>query len=130
MQGVMLDGEAGVKLLTADQIRCMVNNGGWNRTRRRQERPTDDFMPVVKLFCPWSPATWLLTEINPSDRDVAYGLCDVGIGLPEIGRVRLSSLRSMRSCHGVGIQRDRYFRPVMTLAGYAEKSQRYGQITA
>ena len=98
----------------------MVNNGDWNRIRRCQERPIDD----------WSPATWLLTEVSSNDRDVAYGLCDLGIGLPEVGRVRLSSLRNLRSCRGVGIEQDRHFRPVMTLGGYAEKSRHYGRIIA
>lgn len=119
-----------MKLLTADQVRCLVNNGNWNRIRRCQERPVDDFVPVVKLFCSWSPATWLLTEINPHDGDVAYGLCDLGVGLPEVGRVRLSLLKAMRSTQGAGIERDRYFRPVMTLAGYAEKSRRHGRTIA
>ena len=119
-----------MKLLTANQIRCLVNNGHWNRIRRCQERPIDDFVPVVKLFCLWRPATWLLTEITHPDRDVAYGLCDLGVGLPEVSRVRLSSLKTLRSSQGAGIEQDRYFRPIMTLAGYAEKSRRHGRTIA
>jgi hypothetical protein len=31
----------------------------------------------------------LLTEIDPDDEDLAFGLCDLGLGSPELGWVRL-----------------------------------------
>jgi hypothetical protein len=37
-----------------------------------------DPFPVVKLFAPWCGATWLLTELDPGDPDIAFGLCDLG----------------------------------------------------
>jgi hypothetical protein len=36
-----------------------------------------DPLPVVKQFTPDAGATWLLTEIDPDDHDVATGLCDL-----------------------------------------------------
>lgn len=62
----------------------------YEATRDRAKRPpksksgedTADFSPVVKLFCPWSGATWLLTELDPDDPDIAFGLCDLGMGSP------------------------------------------------
>jgi len=44
-----------------------------------------DPSPVVKLFTPDAGATWLLTEIDPDDDDHAFGLCDLGLGYPELG---------------------------------------------
>ena len=51
-------------------------------------------LPVVKLFTPDASATWLLTELDPADPDLAFGLCDLGLGCPELGYVRLSELES------------------------------------
>lgn len=41
-----------------------------------------DPFPVVKIFVPDGNATWLLSELNPADPDVAYGLADLGKGMP------------------------------------------------
>ena len=127
--GLPREGED-VKLITSEQVRRLANNGKWNATRRRQEQPAADFVPVVKLFCPWCPATWLLTEIHPDHVDVAYGLCDLGFGLPELGRVSLSSLEALRSAQGMAVERDQHFRPATTLAGYALKAHRAGRLLA
>jgi hypothetical protein len=40
-----------------------------------------DFKPVVKLFTPDAQCTWLLTELGKDD--IAYGLCDLGVGCPD-----------------------------------------------
>jgi hypothetical protein len=51
----------------------------------------------VKLFAPDGNATWLLTEIDPDDGDRAFGLCDLGLGEPELGYVSLAELESVRA---------------------------------
>ena len=51
---------------------------------------------MVKLFTPDAGATWLLTEIDPDDHDHAFGLCDLGLGAPEIGWVSLGELATVR----------------------------------
>ncbi|TIV37049.1 MAG: DUF2958 domain-containing protein [Mesorhizobium sp.] len=88
-----------------------------------------DFVPVVKLFTPDAGATWLLTEIDPDDRDIAFGLCDLGLGCPEIGSVSLSELSSLRGRLGLPVERDLYFRTVRTLSDYAERARTIGRIT-
>ena len=45
------------------------------------EQPDIDFKPVVKLFTPDAQCTWLLTELG--NDDIAYGLCDLGMGIPD-----------------------------------------------
>ena len=118
-----------MKLITSDQERRMRENGAANAARAEKDGKTEDFQPVVKLFCPWNGATWLLTELDPEDPDIAFGLCDLGTGFPELGSVRLSELAAIVGPGGLGIERDLYFRPTMTLQGYAEAAQREQRIT-
>lgn len=61
----------------------------------------------MKLFLPGSAATWLLTETDPDDPDIAFVLCDLGLGFPEIGSVRRSELESLRSPLGLAVERAR-----------------------
>jgi hypothetical protein len=86
-----------------------------------------DFHPVVKLFNPVGAATWLLTEIDPDDETVAWGLCDLGMGFPEFGTVSLTELAEYRGRLGLGIERDRYFEargPISAYIAAAYKAER------
>ena len=78
-----------------------------------------DPMPVVKLFTPDAHATWLLTELDPSDGDTAFGLCDIGLGLPELGTVRISDLESIVGPLKQPVAADLYFTAKRTLSEYA-----------
>ncbi len=118
-----------MKLLTSDQERRMRENGAINAARAAQDGNTEDFQPVVKLFCPWNGATWLLTELDSDDADIAFGLCDLGMGFPELGTVRLSELASIAGPGGLRIERDLYFKPSKTLQAYADAAQREQHIT-
>jgi hypothetical protein len=77
------------ELIPMEQRYYMVKNGWTNCERIVKDMEPEDFRPVVKLFCPWTTATWLLTELEPEDPDYAFGLCDLGLGCPELGRVSL-----------------------------------------
>ena len=72
-------------LITDEQRVVLLANG-----RESLENPDFDPAPVVKLFTPDAGATWLLTEIDPDDHDHAFGLCDLGLGMPKIGWVSLT----------------------------------------
>ena len=78
-------------LITDEQRVVLLANG-----RKSLENPDFDPAPVVKLFTPDAGATWLLTEIDPDDHDHAFGLCDLGLGAPEIGWVSLGELATVR----------------------------------
>jgi hypothetical protein len=39
--------------------------------------------------------TWLLSEVDPHDQDIAFGRYDLGMGFPELGSVRLSELEGI-----------------------------------
>jgi len=120
--------ETNMKLLTDDQERRMRENGAANAARAARDGKTEDFAPVVKLFCPWNGATWLLTELDPEDPDIAFGLCNLGMGFPELGSVRLSEIAAVRGPGGLRIERDLSFNPDKTLQGYAEAAQRAERI--
>ncbi|WP_316159457.1 DUF2958 domain-containing protein [Bradyrhizobium sp. SZCCHNRI3042] len=92
-----------MKLLLDHQRKELLANGQANLRLRDNGLAEYDFNLVVKLFCPWGAATWLLTELYPEDPDIAFGLCCLGMGCPELGNVSLSELESVK----VGTGRDR-----------------------
>ena len=89
-----------------------------------------DFLPLVKLFTPDAGATWLLTEIDPDNHDRAFGLCDLGMGYPELGYVSLSELAALRGRLNLAVERDLYFMPVKTISAYADDARAAGTIRA
>ena len=118
-----------MKLLTKAQYGRLIANG------RKQEpvrgTPAEiDFKPVVKLFNPCGVGIWLLTEIDPDEPDIAFGLCDFGFGYPELGIVSLSELESVSLPFGLGIERDRYWTADKTLSAYAREAHAEGRIVA
>ncbi|MGP9812941.1 DUF2958 domain-containing protein [Rhodopseudomonas sp. NSM] len=119
-----------MKLLTNTQTEQLLNNGRVNAAHIGVDGKTEDFIPVVKIFCPWTGATWLLTELDPDDPDLAFGLCDLGFGCPELGNVRLSEIEGVRGPGGLTIERDIHFTATKTLTEYAEEAYRAGAIVA
>ena len=118
-----------MKLLTQAQQKQLLANGIANIKSMEEGGDAQDFTPVVKLFCPWGAATWLLTEIDPEDEDIAFGLCDLGMGCPELGTVRISELEGIRGPAGLRIERDCHFVATMTLSAYADLSRQKSRIT-
>lgn len=119
-----------MKLLTADQRSRMLSNGRVNAARITDDGNTVDHEPVAKLFCPWGAGTWLLSELDPEEPDVAFGLCDLGVGCPELGSVSLAELAAIRGPGGLRIERDLHFHPKMTLSAYARVANEAGGIVA
>jgi len=56
-----------------------------------------------------------LTEIDPEGPDLAFGLCDLGMGVPEPGSVSITELTSVAGPFGLKIERDLHFSPKKTL---------------
>ncbi|MDI3954800.1 DUF2958 domain-containing protein [Pseudomonas aeruginosa] len=90
-------------------------------------RATDP-LPVVRLFTPDAHATWLLVSLDPADGDTAYGLIDLGLGLPALGTVKLSDLASIVGPNKQPVMRDRYFQAVRPLSEYVRLAQENGSI--
>ena len=108
-----------MKLLTADIRKKLLRNGRLHQQCDEAGKEEPDFMPVVKLFTPDAGCTWLLTEIDPEDPDIAFDLCDLGRGHPELGSVSLSELESVRGQLNLPIERDLYFTATKTLSAEA-----------
>ncbi|MEH2522020.1 hypothetical protein V1279_007593 [Bradyrhizobium sp. AZCC 1610] len=106
-------------LTTADRVELLVNglNSGI------------DHRPVVKLFTPDGAATWLLTECDPDEPDRLFGLCDLGLGCPELGYVSLTELTELRGKLGLPVERDRHFSADRPLSAYAAEARAAGRIT-
>lgn len=112
-----------MELITQEQSMAMLANG--ERTRQGEE--IDPF-PVVKLFNPLGLGTWLLTEIDPDNPDMTFGLCD--LGFPEVGSVYLPEMMQVRLPFGMGIERDIDFEATKTLSQYADEARAAGRIIA
>lgn len=120
-----------MKLLTNDIRERLLANGVANRTADGlpRERGCIDHKPVVKLFTPDAGCTWLLTELDPEESDIAFGLCDLGMGYPELGYVSISELESVRGKLGLPIERDFNFEATHTLSVYAHAAHAAEAIT-
>ncbi len=119
-----------MKLFTEEQHKKLLANGATNRDRQAKGLNELDLMPVVKLFTPDGGATWLLTEINPDEPDIAFGLCDLGMQCPELGYVSITELSEVRGRLGLHIERDLHFSASKTLSAYADEAQKKGCIVA
>jgi hypothetical protein len=113
-----------MKLLTKALIEKLIANG-----RESRERDVDH-APPVKLFTPDANATWLLTEVDPQNPDQAFGLCDLGLGTPELGYVSLQEISTLRGPLGLPVERDLYFRPAKGLREYATDARASGRVRA
>jgi hypothetical protein len=89
---------------------------------------TVDFKPVVKLFTPDANATWLLTELEADD--IAFGLCDVGLGEPELGYVSLAELEGVRGRLGLPVECDASFVANHSLSHYTDVARERRRIVA
>lgn len=105
-------------LTVADRVALLVN----------ALHPDTDHRPVVKLFTPDASATWLLTECDPDEPDRLFGLCDLGLGCPELGYVSLAEIMELRGRLGLPVERDLHFVADRPLSGYVDEARAKGRI--
>ncbi|MCW4460797.1 DUF2958 domain-containing protein [Sphingomonas sp. BT-65] len=110
-------------LLTSEIRAALLANGEKTKTGNDH-----DPRPVVKLFTPDAGATWLLTELDPDDPDIAFGLCDLGLGCPELGSVSIAEIESVRGRFGLPVERDLWFEADKPLSVYADSARTAGYI--
>lgn len=108
-----------MELFTAEQFEQLLKNGA-NRDQ--------DHAPVVKWFTPDANATWLISEIDPEDQDIAFGLCDLGHQCPELGSVSISEVKSVRGLMRMKVERDLHFEATYPMSVYAEAAREMSQI--
>lgn len=86
--------------------------------------------PIAKLFAPDGAGTWLLSAVDPHDKDRAWGICDFGLGRPEIAWLSLAELGRLRGGLGMAVMVDEAFDPSASLAAYLEEAKRVGIVIA
>jgi hypothetical protein len=62
--------------------------------------------------------------------DIAFGLCDLGMGTPELGFVCMREICELRGPLGLPVERDRHFDADKTLSAYADEARARGRIAA
>jgi len=110
-------------LVTAEDRTQLLANG-----QARVAGHDTDPSPVVRLFTPDAHATWLLASLDPADNDTVYGLIDLGLGMPELGYVKLSDLALIVGPLKQPVMRDVYFQATRTLSDYVRLAQANGSI--
>lgn len=114
-----------MKVMTAAQEKKMVKNF-------QEVMKTGDgsnHKPVIKLFG-GGACTWLLTEYEPEARRF-FGLCDLGMGSPELGYVSRDELEALRfPPFRLPIERDMYITFDKTIGEYADEAREKGRIAA
>ena len=116
-----------MKLLTQEQRETLLTNGR-EQAKVKGTKAEKDLWPVVKLFYPAGAATYLITELDPEDNDIAVGLCDLGMGFPEFGTVRISELEGFHGRFGLGIERDKFFEAKGPISRYIAAASEAGCI--
>jgi hypothetical protein len=114
-------------LITQAQLAQLLANGRCQRGGHRQRSRRARLQTRRQAFTPDAHCTWLLTELNP-DHELAFGLCDLGLGCPELGYVSLTELRAVRGKLGLPVERDEHFEADKTLSAYADEARPQGGI--
>ena len=119
-----------MKLLPQELKAKLLKNGAVNAANIARDGKTVDFPPVVKFFAPGGAATWLVSEMD-EDENRMFGLCDLGMGCPEMGTtISLHDLSTVRLRPGLRIERDMHFKADKTLTEYADEARAKGCIAA
>jgi Protein of unknown function (DUF2958) len=87
-----------------------------------------DHFPVVKLFTPDAGATWLISECDPDEPDRLFALCDLGVGMPELGYASLEEIAALRGPLGLPVERDMHFIADKPLSAYADEARVNGRV--
>ena len=114
------------KIFTADILAKLAANGKATRDAQARGEDEPDHVPVVKVFNPYGGATWLLAESEPGEPDILFGLCDLGMGFPELGNVRRSEIESLRIRIGgceLPLERDAGFHATKPLSAYTVEAR-------
>lgn len=110
-------------LITQEQRALLLAHGAEFNRHEDFDPP-----PVVELFTPDAGATWLLASLDPENPEVAFGLCDLGVGCPEMGSVLLTEIEEVRGALGLRVERDLYFVGRKPLSAYAAEALSAGSV--
>lgn len=117
-----------MNLFPSEILRQLRFNGKSSAFHQIANLPEPDHNPVVKIFDPSGGATWLLTESMPDEPNMLFGLCDLGMGFPELGYVLRSDLESDRGDYGLSLERDLHFVAYAGISTYVQAANEFRRI--
>lgn len=112
-----------MELLTEAQKQKLMHNGA-------PKNRDNDHASVVRLYIPGTLCSWLLSELVPSEEpDIAFGLCDLGMGFPELGSVSLDELEAVGRGRPFGVRCDEHFETEYPMSVYSLAARNAQEIT-
>jgi len=69
-----------------------------------------------------------LTELDPENPNIAFGLCDLGLGFPELGYVDLEEVKAVKTVP-FPVMRDFFFEAKYPISVYADAARYHSHIT-
>lgn len=108
---------------TYEQYQQLLKNGS-------QANCDLDQHPVVKLLLPHTKCCWLLSEIDPDEANIAFGLADLGQGFPEMGYISLSEIFNLRTSLNLVAMVSPSFKGEYPLSVYARAARIKMKITS
>jgi hypothetical protein len=118
------------RLLSPEVTERLIANGRQQAEAMARTGDEIDFCPVVKLITPDAEGVWLLTEIDPADHDLAFGICDLGIGEPRPDHVRVCDLEFFFGPDNWPVVADTAFVADRPISAYLNDARRRGRIVA
>ena len=115
------------ELITDEINTALLAN--WTHGQDERRTVSHDPVPVMRLHGQLGPAEWLITERSTNEPDILFGLCDLGMGFPEIGYVSLSELKSVAIAGAFKIVREVGFTATFPISVYAQAARLNSGIT-
>lgn len=108
----------------------LITNEIKNKLIKNIDLPEEKRKPWLKLFTPFGSATWLITEYIDGEGDniLLFGLCDLGMGSPELGYVSLNEIEELNQGPIPKVERDKYWSPEHNINQYYTEARSEGGI--
>lgn len=117
-----------MKLFKDKDLYKLLDNGRIANEAIAIDGNTPNFKPVIKLYNLYGSQVWLLTEIDPENFDKAFGLCDLGVGTPELGYISIEEIMTNPIPLNFELKHDEHFKPKYQISTYADKARIEGYI--
>ena len=114
----LLQPENQISFISEEQRLRLLQNG-----RNNEQDP----YPVVWLHMPGGGVQWLLSAIDPGNPSIAFGLCDLGFGVPELETVSFAEMALISTELVRPIECDQSFKALYPMSVYARAARLAGK---
>lgn len=109
-----------MELFKPEQREQLLKNGS---------NPDSDHKPVVRLFMNNTSCTWLISEMYSDQPGLAFGLCDLGSGCPELGYCFLPEIQEAENLDkGIKLVCDETFIGNFSMLAYVSAARKHQRI--